>query len=69
MCGALAHAVGIAEDDYSLSMDDGLKRVTEHFLRQRNVALRSAKFEERIQQEAESFDEFYVALKERRRPV
>lgn len=64
MRGTLAHAVGIAEDDYTLSVDDVLKRVTEHFQRQRNVALRRVKFEERRQQEVESFDEFYVALKE-----
>lgn len=64
MRGTLAHAIGTAEDDYSLSVDDVFKRVTDHFQRQRNLELRPVKFEERRHLAAESFEEFYVALKE-----
>ncbi|KAG0722364.1 Transposon Ty3-I Gag-Pol polyprotein [Chionoecetes opilio] len=64
MRGTLAHTVGIAEDNDTLPVKEVLDRLTIHFQRQRNVALRRVKFEERRQQEGESFDEFFVTLKE-----
>lgn len=64
MRGRLAHAVGVAEDDDTLPVREVLERLTTHFQRQRNVALRRVKFEERRQHEGESFDDFFVTLKE-----
>ncbi|KAG0721036.1 Retrovirus-related Pol polyprotein from transposon opus [Chionoecetes opilio] len=64
MRGTLAHAVGIVEDNDTLPVKEVLDRLTIHFQRQRNVALRRVKFEERRQQEGESFEEFFVTLKE-----
>ncbi|KAG0729272.1 hypothetical protein GWK47_030683 [Chionoecetes opilio] len=40
MRGTLAHAVGIAEDNDTLPVKEVLDRLTIHFQRQRNVALR-----------------------------
>ena len=64
MRGTLVHAIGVAEDDHSLSVDDLLAKVHGHFQRQRNVTLRRVRFEERRQGDGECFDDFYVNLKE-----
>ncbi|KAG7160755.1 hypothetical protein Hamer_G030937 [Homarus americanus] len=62
--GHIAHGNGVAEDDQAVTVDDLLTRIKEHLQWQRQVALRRVRFEERRQREGESFDDFYVALKE-----
>ena len=64
MRGTLAHAVGISEDDDTIPVKRVLEHLTVHFQRQRNIALRRVKFEERRQQDGELFDEFFLSLKE-----
>lgn len=58
MRSKLAHAIRIGEDDNSLSVNNVLNHMTEHFQRQRNVALRGIKFEEQRQEVTESFNKF-----------
>lgn len=53
MQATLAHAIIIAEDDYTLSVKQVLDRVLTHFQRQWNVAVRRVRFEERRQREVE----------------
>ena len=63
MRATLTHAIGVLEDDQSKTVDQIITLIKEHLQRQRNVALRLVKFEER-KHEGERFYYFYVALKE-----
>lgn len=62
MRAACQHAVGLnpATDDVDLS----LNKIERYLRLQRNVAVDRVRFEERIQEEGESFDSFLIALKE-----
>ena len=46
------------------NLTDQLDEIAGHFRRQRNVALYRVKFEQRHQEHGETFDHFYVALRE-----
>ena len=46
------------------TLSEQLDEIAEHFRRQRNVALYRVQFEQRQQQAGESFDNFYVAIRE-----
>ena len=60
MRSTLEHVIG--ED--SNSTKDVLDRIEKHLRNQRNVALDRVLFEERRQEEGESFDSFFISLKE-----
>ena len=46
------------------NLTDQLDEIAGHFRRQRNVALHGVKFEQRHQEHGETFDHFYVGLRE-----
>ena len=55
-------ALGISKDT-TMSVKEILDNVEQHLRQRRNIAIDRAAFEERRQQEGESFDNFYVSLK------
>ena len=46
------------------TLNEQLDEIAEHFRRQRNIALYRVQFEQRQQQAGESFDNFYVSIRE-----
>ena len=61
MRATLAHAIPVAD---TATVDELLNAIGAHFRRQRNIALSCVQFEERKQQHGETFDRFFVGLKE-----
>ena len=59
MRAALGHTIPT-----KTTLNEQLNEIAEHFRRQRNVALYRVQFEQRQQQAGESFDNFYVAIRE-----
>ena len=59
MRAALGHTIPT-----KTTLNEQLDEIAEHFRRQRNVALYRVQFEQRQQQAGESFDNFYVAIRE-----
>ena len=59
MRAALGHTIPT-----KTTLNEQLDEIAEHFRRQRNVALYRVQFEQRQQQTGESFDNFYVAIRE-----
>ena len=57
----LAHAIPVAD---TANVDELLNAIGAHFRRQRNIALSCVQCEERKQQHGETFDRFFVGLKE-----
>ena len=57
----LAHAIPVAN---TTRVDELLNAIGANFRRQRNIALSCVQFEERKQQHGETFDNFFVGLKE-----
>lgn len=59
----LIHGIGISDDE-GLHPVDILDRIRAYIRSKRNVALDRVKFEERVQGSGESFDAFYVSLRQ-----
>ena len=59
MRAALGHTIPT-----KTTLNEQLDEIAEHFRRQRNVALYRVQFEQRQQQAGESFDNFYVSIRE-----
>ena len=62
MRAASMHAVGICP--HSDNVNSSLDKIERHLRLQHNVAIDRVKFEERQQEEGESFDSFLIAIKE-----
>ena len=56
-------AIDVSDDDQS-TIEEILDKIQQHLRQKRNIALDRVSFEQREQQVGESFDEFYVAVKQ-----